>query len=796
MQEPTEQGSPLNTPQTGREPLHTPQTARAPLPLPAAGPAVAGGVLAAVPLTAEPDNPDPQDPLFALWGPVLAAIALCSSIATFLYLMGIFRLSPTERAVPWLLAIDTLLLAALLYMVVWQLWQVRRASREKQSGARLHRRIVGLFSLVAIVPTAIVAGAALVALERGLTPWFSGNLRALVLNADAISHNFQQQICQNLGREIRLMAQDMDRTQASGFFTGNESAFQTFFNGRAVALGFPYAVIFSEKGTLLKQAQVEAKAVSPPQLAQEDFRDADTDEIPCLFSRESMGGLIRLRHYGDGAYLVVARAVDPRILEFPIIAKAGVAQYQVLEQRRQASKFGIAVVFALLTLIGLTASVMLGLGFANKLVDPIRRLMRATDAVAAGNLDVQVPTAKLGADIAQLGAVFNNMTQALRDQHANLHEAYRLLDQRRHFIEAVLAGVPAGVVGVDAKGRISLINPMAREWLRLPDPLGAPVSATELPLLNDILPELGAFVAEARAQAQNRVVQTEIPLLRGGRERVLSVRATGDEEGGLVITLDDMTDLISAQRNAAWSDVARRIAHEIKNPLTPIQLSVDRIRRKFGKHIHEDKPIFDQCTETIIRQVEDIKAMVDSFSSFAKMPKPVFQPDDLARTLRETVFLMRVGNPDITFDERGLESPLPAVFDRRLIAQAFQNLLKNACEAIAENEQASAPGRIVLEVYPQGEGLVVEVRDNGKGFPLENRARLLEPYATTRQGGTGLGLPIVAKIFEDHGGRLELLDAAQAASGQGALQGDKGALVRVYLPRDLAPRTQQPEGMV
>lgn len=718
-----------------------------------------------------------DEPMGSFWAPTIVVLALVAAIGTFLFLIGSFGIEPNERAVLALLGFDVALILALFAIVIRHLVRLRRANKAGRAGARLHRRVVGLFSLVAAVPTAFVAGAALLALERGLTPWFSGDLRALVQNSEVIAQNFQQQICQNLGREMRLMANDLDRANSTGFFLGNASGFQAFLNGRAVALGFPYAVIFKEDGTMVERAQVQARPIEPPKVGAEDFRDAATEEPPCLFSRASIGGLIKLTSFGDDSFLMVARGVDPRMLEFPVVARSGVLQYQLLETRRNASQLGIALVFVLLTLIGLLASVLLGLGFADRLVDPIRRLMQATDQVSAGNLYVQVPLAKIGSDLGQLGATFNNMTTVLREQHDSLSEANALIDQRRRFMEAVLSGVPAGVIGLDADGKVSLVNPTARQILGLGE---ADVHAR---LYSELFPEVTAFLEEARAGSA-RIAQTEIVLTRRGRERILSVRVTGDAGGGLVITLDDITDLVTAQRTSAWADVARRIAHEIKNPLTPIQLSAERIRRKFGKVIVEDKAIFEQCTDTIVRQVEDIKRMVDEFSSFARMPKPQPVEDDIVRALREVTFLMRVGNPAITFDEILPETPVLACFDRRLVSQAVQNLLKNACEAIAESPAGDAgEGRIEISL-PRAEAgeVVVDIRDNGKGFPRENRARLLEPYMTTRDGGTGLGLPIVAKIFEDHGGRIELLDPPVE---NGATP--PGARVRIHIPRFAPP---------
>ena len=706
-------------------------------------------------------------------GPLIVTLAFLSAIATFLVLMGALGVEPRQPVARAVLIFNVLLILALLFLVVRHMLHLRQQSRAGMTGARLQRRVVGLFSLVAAVPTALVASAGLFALERGLTPWFAGDLKTLVINSEAIAQNFQQQLCQNLGRELRLMALDVDRANSSGFFLNNQAGFQQFFNGRSAALGFPHAQIFKPDGSLVLKAEIPHRAFLAPQPTEEDFQFAATEEIPCLVARDALGGLIALKSFGSDTYLIAARAVDPRALEFPVVARAGVLQYQTLEDRRNATQLGIALVFALITLVSLLGAVLLGLGYAARLVDPVRRLMLATDQVSAGNLYVQVPVTKMGEDLGQLGSTFNNMTSALREQHNSLSAANDLIDQRRRFMEAMLSGVPAGVLGLDEEGRISLINPTARQILLLPQSDVTGQQAASL------LPEIAGLLDEARANPQ-RLTQRDFPVNRRGVERILSVRATGDASGGLVVTLDDISNLVTAQRSAAWADVARRIAHEIKNPLTPIQLSAERIRRKFGKVITEDRAIFDQCTDTIVRQVEDIKRMVDEFSSFARMPKPQPVADDLVAVMREVLFMMRVGNPAVTFIDNMPEKPVYALVDRRLIAQATQNLLKNACEAIAESPTgAEGKGQITVTLEDMGaQGSRLDILDNGKGFPPEDRQKLLEPYVTTREGGTGLGLPIVAKIFEDHGGTIALLDPPPEADGTARA----GALVRIQLP--------------
>jgi two-component system nitrogen regulation sensor histidine kinase NtrY len=362
------------------------------------------------------------------------------------------------------------------------------------------------------------------------------------------------------------------------------------------------------------------------------------------------------------------------------------------------------------------------------------------------------------------------MTAELRTQRDDIMRARDLIDSRRRFTEAVLAGASAGVIGVDGKGCVSILNRSAERLIgwNEAEALGRPLA--------EVFPELADIMAAAQAGART---QDQVTIMRKGRERNLSVRITSEQsnesEHGYVVTLDDITELVAAQRTSAWADVARRIAHEIKNPLTPIQLSAERLKRKYGKMIGEDKGgVFDQCTDTIVRQVDDIRRMVDEFSKFARMPKPVIAAEDVADTVRQAVFLMRVGNADIDIEAEIAEDPMPARFDRRLISQALTNLIKNATEAIAAVPPAEL-GKGAIRVYAarEGEDIVIDIIDNGIGLPKEHRSRLLEPYVTTREKGTGLGLAIVGRIVEEHGGHIELRDASDKFPGQ------RGAWIRL-----------------
>jgi two-component system nitrogen regulation sensor histidine kinase NtrY len=696
-------------------------------------------------------------------GPIAVLSALASALATFLVLAGMTSILPTHEVVLKVFAINGALVLLLVGIVAWQAKRLMRERRAGAAGSGLHMRIVGLFSLVAVLPAILVAVVATVTLERGLDPWFSGSVRGLMSNTVAIAHSYREAQCRSLARETQLMAADLNR--AKFIFDTDRRIFREFLSSRAVLLGFPIAMILEPDGTVVER--VDARPLDGvPQPTAEDFNEASDTEALCLFPGKGsvFRAMLKLQAHG-GRVLYVAREVDPRAVEFPKVAEAGAAIYDALEQKKAGIQVAFGSMFALIALIVLLSAIWFGLNFADRLVAPIRRLIHATDQVASGNFYAQVPVRGGKGDLAHLGETFNKMTSELRRQHDGLTAASDLIDRRRRFTEAVLAGVSAGVIGIDANRTVTLVNPSTEALLGADREalLGRPVAA--------VLPEVAALVEEAHLSRQ-RLVQQQILVSRSGKERTLNVRVAGEHSRGderdLVITLDDITDLVSAQRTSAWADVARRIAHEIKNPLTPIQLSAERIRRKYGKVITTDREVFDQCTATIVRQVDDIKRMVDEFSSFARMPKPTLGDEDLSETIRQVVFMMRIGHPEIDIEDRLPDRPLVTSFDRRLISQAVTNIVKNATEAIAAVPEAErGPGRIEISLDDSNpDCLVVSVADNGKGFPVEGRQRLLEPYMTTREGGTGLGLPIVAKILEEHGGGMELLDNPSGRGGQ------------------------------
>ena len=706
------------------------------------------------------------------FGPVAVGAALLLAIATFVVFAGFTPVIPTPFVVLCIFVGNALIILVLLVLIGLEARNLIAAGRAGRAGARLHIKVVALFSLVAAIPALVTAVVAAVSLERGLNPVFMKDIRTFINETTEAGHLYRELQCRSLLRDAALTAVDL--AQGARLLKADPAVLHDYLTTRAQLLGFSVALIMKTDGTIDDRATgSDPSEVATPEAS--DFSDARKDEQLCLLLADGKVFVALRPIQGlDDRFFYAGRPIDPFSERFSRDAADVVATYSAFDGARRNIEAGFAVMFALLALTMVFSAVWLGLTFANQLVAPIRRLIRATDEVASGNLYVQVPTRRSEGDLGHLGETFNKMTLELSQQQNRLVAANTLNDERRAFTEAVLSGVPAGVIGVDTQGIVTVVNAAAERLLGDPGQtlVGAPVET--------FLPGLGPILQEARA-TRLRLHQGQAKLQRGGRERILNVRVTSNPQRpdqGSVITLDDISDLVSAQRTAAWADVARRIAHEIKNPLTPIQLSAERLKRRYGRLIVEGRDVFDQCTDTIIRQVDDIKRMVDEFSSFARMPKARPMRDDLVDCVRQVLFLMRVGRPDIAIEDQLPKEPLIARFDRRLISQALTNVVKNATEGIDALEPgAKGKGRIRVEMAVDPDAVVtIAVSDNGKGFPSEDRDKLTEPYVTTRAEGTGLGLPIVIKILEDHGGGVELLDGLPREDG------GRGAQVRLRLP--------------
>ena len=545
----------------------------------------------------------------------------------------------------------------------------------------------------------------------------------------------------------------------------------------------PVAFIIDAVGTPLIDAVDNDKLpynTVPPDIIQH----AEAGQVPVSTPSENyrVNAVVKLQNY-PGRYLYVARGVSAKVIGHLRRTQAAFSEYQETRKRRGELKFAHGLIYSTLSLTALLAAIWAGLWFAGRFVAPIRRLIAAAQQVSRGNLQIELPIKRGEGDLRRLSMTFNTMTSEIKNQRDALVTANEQLTERRVFMEAVLTGVSAGVLGLDGDGRITLANRSAEQLL------GLDRSSLVGRALSEALPEFAGLVVSQSEQQLRARAQHEVTLAVKGEERTFAVRVTSEQDGGdvqrganqgAVVTFDDITELVSAQRTSAWADVARRIAHEIKNPLTPIILSAERLRRKYGKVIVEDRETFEKLTATIERQAGDIKTMVDEFAAFARVPKPVMESSDLREAVQEPVILFREAHTNVAYILDMPPSRVASLFDRRLISQAVTNLVKNATEAVesaAETGEAGWKGLVEARLVIHGDRASIEVIDNGIGLPKQNRARLLEPYVTNKgHKGTGLGLAIVQKIVEQHGGVLALEDAP---AGPGRT---RGALVRITLP--------------
>lgn len=707
-------------------------------------------------------------------GFIAAILALISASISFTVLMGFTSIEPNQDIIQIAMIVNGLLVSILAGAIIWELGGILIARRRGRAASRLHVRVVVLFSLVAAAPAILVAIVAGVTLDRGLDRWFDTRTKEIVNTSRTVAQAYVQEHTRVLANDVISIAADFNRAGTN--LTFDQSRVKAYLTTQARLRRLTAILLLDENANVVARSPgPETDKLPIPSSAALAGLGEDEVALQNRGLSNVAGAAMKLSSYDENTYLYLVRALNPEVLEYVLLVNERAAEYQQLEQTR----FGVQIAFGLLyigiALIVLLSAIWLGINFANRLVSPIRRLMTAANEISTGDLSVRVPWSKQEGDLGTLSQTFNTMTQQLQSQRDDLILAKDQVDERRRFNEAVLAGVTAGVIGIESNGTISLVN---RSALRI---LEMDRSKLLSQNVGQAIPELRGTVAAAVAN-QRPLHQDQINLKRKGDERTLNVRITmeqsDDAEHRFVITLDEITDLIAAQRRSAWADVARRIAHEIKNPLTPIQLSAERLQRRYGSKMETDTEVFNQCTDTIIRQVGDIGRMVDEFSSFARMPQPVMAERNLSDAIKEAVFLQEVAHPEIKFKMDIPEEPLIGKFDHRLLSQALTNIVKNATEGIAAiPEGKNREGAITVNASKEEDKFHIAVIDNGIGLPKENRSKLLEPYMTTREKGTGLGLAIVRKIFEEHGGTIELLDAPAEAD-----KDPIGAMVRLILP--------------
>jgi two-component system, NtrC family, nitrogen regulation sensor histidine kinase NtrY len=691
----------------------------------------------------------------------LAAAALASGIATYMALTGAPPFGPGPGSVLTLLNLDLALLLALAMLVAKRLVEVWAERRRGLAGSRLQVRLVGLFSLIAVLPAIIVAVFSFLFFNFGIESWFSDKVRTAITESVAVADAYVKEHQQAIRADALAMASDLDRYAST--FQMNPQLLAPVLTAQAAMRGLTEAAVLDQNGTMLARTGL-AFALGFEDIPKDALRRAREGEVVVMTDdkEERVRALVRLDEFSD-LYLYVGRFIEPKVLAHRDETRLAAAQYQELEGQRSGFQITFAVIYILVAMLFLAAAISIGIHFAAQLGDPISRLVGAAERVRAGDLSARVPEGEQDDELVSLSRAFNRMTNQIQSQQRDLIDANRQLDERRRFTETVLTGVSAGVIGLDRGGRIHLPNRSASALL------GVDLDGSLGEDLAEVAPAMGSLLEQA-ALYPDRLAQGQVQIAGRNGMRTLLVRIAAEhnngEIGGFVVTFDDITEFLSAQRKAAWADIARRIAHEIKNPLTPIQLSAERLRRRYLKEIRKDPETFRICTDTIIRHVEDIGRMVDEFSSFARMPGPVLKPEDLTEIVEQAVFLERTAHPKITFETRFAARPVPLYCDARLVGQALINLLKNAVEAIegriAEKGPAP-PGEIVVTV--EGEGPVtVTIEDNGKGLPSHGREHLTEPYVTTRTKGTGLGLAIVKKIMEDHHGELVLADREEGGA--------------------------------
>jgi two-component system nitrogen regulation sensor histidine kinase NtrY len=681
---------------------------------------------------------------------VLIAIFLVSMLALSFWLIRRSGEPGTILAPPViaLLLVANLIPAIALMVLFSRKVAMDRAERGGLGSGRLHTRLVALFSVVAAVPTVLVAIFASLLFQSGLEFWFSDRARDMFENASVIAQSVYRQEVERVKSETQTMSTDV-----AGYLEQvpiDDPRFaDAFAKLQVYQRGLSEAIIFTvgPKGEILSHALVSPYDRNLEKVITNDKIEAlKTQPVVELNSTDRIGALTRLK-IGPNAYIYAARVFDPAFQRQIARGNDVLKDYRSLLKRSRANqlKFNAALLLGALVIVGL--AILTALKIADRLVRPVGQLVAAAGRIEEGDFSARVPIAETEDEIHTLATAFNRMTGRLEEQTGALKAANTQLETRRAFIEAVLSSVTAGVIALDSRNRILLINRSAASLLQ-----DGQVDL-EGKGLGDISPDLDEFLSGDQGEA-NVIVVAE------AGQRTLAVKRVRYQDGS-VLTFDDITDQLTDQRRAAWSDIARRIAHEIKNPLTPIQLAAERLQRRFGKDISADKDTFEQLTGTIVRQVGDLRRMVDEFSNFARMPKPAFRDENVHDIARQALFLHEVAHPGITFTLDPAEGEFPMVCDRRQLGQALTNVVKNGVEAIesrkSRGEHSLAGDRVELRLHGEDRHLIIDVMDTGVGLP-EDRERLTEPYMTTRVRGTGLGLAIVKKIVEEHMGEIAFLD--------------------------------------
>lgn len=707
------------------------------------------------------------------WPRHLALMLILASIASALTTYIVMTRSespfgPKPEIVIALASINLVLLLALVAVVAHRAFRLWLALRQGSVGSRLQTRIVVMFSLITMVPTVIVAVFSALFLNAGIEAWFSDKVNTGLEESVAVAEAYLNEHRNIIKADARAMATDLDRALYEGITS--QAAFNRIVSSQAVLRSLTEAAV-TQHGQVLARTNLTF-SLAFERLPAEAMEIAENGQIVVIADDDKIRAVIKLRSMPD-AYLIVGRLIDSRVVKHMENTQAAVNEYRAVKSQLSNIQIQFSLVFLLVALLLLLTALWYGMFFAARLVVPISHLIEAAERVRAGDYATRVDEGPEDDELGTLGRAFNRMTNQLASQRRDLMKANRQLDTRRRFTEAVLAGVSAGVIALDRHMNITLYNRSAQTLLRFKDEDGLSI--------HTVLPEITAHLQEVSAKPEH-LLQTDVNIQRGEKTLTLHVRIAVQEFDGelesYIITFDDITPMVVAQRHAAWADVARRVAHEIKNPLTPIQLSAQRLKKKYLTEIaEEDRENFAKYTDTIIRHVSDIGTMVEEFVRFARMPAPVFAHENMNDLLAKTVFSEETAHPAIVYVLHVPEQVVFADCDASQVRQVITNLVKNAAEAIeaqmaaGNGRPAQEGGQVEVSCFELHEQCVIEVKDNGAGFPPDHIHRVLEPYVTTRSKGTGLGLAIVKKIMEDHKGHVELENREEG-----------GALVRLRFP--------------
>ena len=711
----------------------------------------------------------------AFLGPVLA-------VGTFLAL-GPLNQNASSMGLRLVLLADLIYVLALVALVLRRIVQMLADRRRSSSGSRLHLRLTGVFAIVALIPTVLVAVFGVLTVNIGLEGWFSDRVRSVIGASLEAAQAYDAEQRLTLTQDVQALARYLSQAEARDLLIDDGATRAILADGQAgIQRGLKEVYLITSTGVLKTRGEKSYLFgfEQPSDAAIMRAQSGETVLIPDWPNSE-LRALVNLPSLPD-RLLYVSRRVDGKILSLLDETQQTALLYQQLESDRGKVLFNFGLLYLGFAVILIVAAIWGGLWFAERLARPVGRLAGAAQRVGEGDLDVQVVEEESGDEIAMLGRLFNQMTRQLKGQREALIESHAQTEGRRRLFDSVLSNVTAGVIGLDADGHMDFVNRAGRRMLDLADP--SPVLT-----LAEAVPEFANLFSRLMADAGS-ALQDEIRVSRKGKLESLLVRMSerrGEDGGveGYVVAFDDVTDLVSAQRMAAWGDVARRIAHEIKNPLTPIQLSAERIRRKYRAQVKDPEEL-EAMADVIVRQTNDLRRIVDEFSKFARMPEPDRRETDLTALVKAAVMLQENGQPGVTFRASLPEAPDLIEIDATMIGQALTNLIKNAGEAIEEKKEKSPPGfvpEIRVSLKAGETHAVIRIEDNGTGLPPD-RSRLFEPYVTTREKGTGLGLPIVKKIIEEHGGTLILTDAPVFEGCDHA-----GALAEIRLPRATRARS-------